>query len=111
MAFAAGAALAEEKKSAFVHFVVVPKALPGGGTYESVCEAFQAEMMQLAGGYTELGDVRGGSTKYERVVPKDNVAYIISSDQDISLQIKEAVVRTFGLKKVFILVWPGSLVR
>jgi len=111
LVLAAGPVRAEDSKPAFVHFVVLPKVLPDGRAYEAVSEEFQVEMVKLAGGFTELGGARGGSMLSDQFVPKDNVAYLVASDEDISLQIKAEVMRIFGLERVFILVWPGSMVR
>lgn len=102
---------AEDQKPVYVHFIVLPKVLPGGGDSESAYKTFQAEMIMLAGGFSELGNSRGGSMHSDGVAPRSNAAYIVSADKDISKQIKDVVQRLFGLERVFILVWQGHLIR
>lgn len=99
------------QRDAYVHFMVLPVNLPDGSDAESAFKTFRAEMIMLAGGYSELGPSQGGSLHPEGVVSKDNVAYIVSANRDISSEIKKVTMEIFGIERVFILVWHGHLVR
>ncbi|CCH48017.1 hypothetical protein [Pseudodesulfovibrio piezophilus] len=97
--------------SVFVHFVVLPVKQGEGGENSPALNTFRAEMIMLAGGYSELGPSLGGSLHPEGVVSKENISYLVSADRDISLEIRKVVNTLFGLEKAFILVWPAQLVR
>ncbi len=106
-----GGPASAEGKPVVVHFVVLPENLPDGSSAESAFKTFQAEMIMLAGGFSELGPSQGGSLHPGGVVPKDNRAYLVSAKKDICDDIKIVVQRIFKIKKVFILSWQGNMVR
>jgi|GEM_PF-2787438 len=94
-----------------VHFISLPTHMSNGANAEAAYKMFQAEMVMLAGGFSELGGARGGSLHADGVSPRDNMYYIVSAKRDISAEIKKVIQQLFGLEKVFILVWPGHMVR
>lgn len=102
---------ATEPKPVFVHFVVLPSVLADGSSAQSAYKTFQAEMIMLAGGYSKLGGSDGGSLHPQGVVPKENMAYLVSSSKKIGPEIKKVVQQIFGIERVFILCWPGELIR
>ncbi|WP_419787582.1 hypothetical protein [Pseudodesulfovibrio sp.] len=93
-----------------VHFVVVPAVLPDGGDASSAVLEFKKEVLKLAGGFTELGPCQGGSLKDSKVNEKENVAFIIGADKDISKELKALSLKLFHGGSAFILAWPGKVI-
>lgn len=109
-AFALGAtdARADSAKPFQVHFTVVPATMPDGSDAGPALEQFKAEVIKLAGGFTELGPSRGGSLHPDGVHHSNNIAFLIGADRDLSAELKALTLRLFGETSVFILVWPGT---
>lgn len=107
-AFGATDARADSAKPFKVHFTVVPATMPDGSDAGPALEQFKAEVIKLAGGFTELGPSRGGSLHPDGVHHSNNIAFLIGADKDISAELKALTLRLFGETSVFILVWPGT---
>ncbi|MUM76072.1 hypothetical protein GKC30_00310 [Pseudodesulfovibrio sp. F-1] len=101
-------ARAGEAKPCHVHFTVIPAVMPDGSDPGPALVEFRAELIRLAGGYTELGPSRGGKMHPEGIVHEENIAFVVGADRDLSGQIKTLTRRLFGEANVFILAWPGS---
>jgi len=109
VAFVATDANADDQKPFFVHFTVVPKTMPDGSDAGPALLSFKAEVIKLAGGYTELGPTRGGSLHPDGVHDQDNITFIIGAKKDISKDLKDMSKRIFKDDGAFILVWPGKV--
>ncbi len=110
VAFVATNATADDQKPFFVHFVVVNKTLPDGSDSGPAVLLFKAEVIKLAGGYTELGSSKGGSLENGVVEDQDNLSFIIGADKDISKELKAMTKRLFKDDGAFILSWPGKVI-
>ena len=110
VAFVATDANADEQKPFFVHFVVVTKTMPDGSDSGPAVLSFKAEVIKLAGGYTEIGSTSGGSLKADGVQDQDNITFIIGADKDISKELKAMTKRIFMGDGAFILAWPGKVI-
>lgn len=99
---------AEGGKPFHVHFTVVPAVMPDGSDPGPALVEFRAELVRLAGGYTELGPSKGGAMHPEGVVHEENIAFLIGAERDLSGQLKALVKRLFGEANVFILTWPAT---
>ncbi|MGL1863839.1 MAG: hypothetical protein OCC46_15050 [Pseudodesulfovibrio sp.] len=109
VAFAATPAQADDQKPFFVHFVVVSKTMPDGTDAGPALLSFKAEAIKLAGGYTELGQSRGGSLVDGKVQDQENISFVIGASKDISKELKEMTKRLFKGDGAFILAWPGKV--
>lgn len=103
-------ACAAEQKLSIAHFVVVPQTLANGSDSGPVVLEFKKAVIELAGGFTELGLSRGGSTSDGVVKHEQNISFIIRADRDISLELQELTDRLFDGKGTFIMSWPGKTV-
>lgn len=111
LGFAASEAQAAEQKAAVVHFVVVPQTLASGYDSAPVVLEFKKAVIELAGGFTELGPSRGGSVGDGMVKHEQNISFVIGADRDISMELQELADRLFDGKGVFIMSWPGKMVN
>jgi hypothetical protein len=103
---AAPTALAESQ--VYIHYVVVPIPSQDGITDEIA--AFRAKLIELAGGYTEMGLVNGGSrTDDGRIETSRNFAYMVSASRNITADLEEYVPKHFPTSKPFVLVWTGTV--
>jgi len=109
VAFVAADVDAGDQKPFFVHFTVLSKTMPDGTDAGPALLSFKAEVIKLAGGFTELGSTRGGSLHSDGVHDEDNVSFIIGADKDISKELKAMTQRLFKDDGAFILVWPGKV--
>lgn len=108
MAFAV-ASPAADAKPFYVHLVVVPAALENGLSSQPVLPKFKEQVIQLAGGFTEIGATRGGSMGNGGVKDQENFSFIIGADTDISIKLKKMTKALFGGDGAFILAWPGTV--
>ncbi|MBI9078986.1 MAG: hypothetical protein JEY79_04505 [Pseudodesulfovibrio sp.] len=102
-------AQAGDQKPFFVHFVVLTNTMPDGTDSRPAIQLFKAEVLTLAGGFTELGPTLGGSLHPDGVHDQSNVSFIIGADKDISKELKAMTQRLFKDDGAFILVWPGKV--
>jgi hypothetical protein len=99
-------ALAESQ--AYIHYIVVPIPSQDGITDEIA--AFRAKLIELAGGYTEMGLVNGGSIDGDgRIETARNFAYMVSASRNLTADLEEYVPQHFPTTKPFILVWTGTV--
>ncbi|ADU63164.1 MAG: hypothetical protein KUA35_04510 [Pseudodesulfovibrio sp.] len=109
LALGATDARADSAKPFQVHFTVVPATMPDGSDAGPALEQFKAEVIKLAGGFTELGPSHGGSLRPDGMHQSNNIAFLIGADKDLSAELKALTLRLFGETNVFILVWPGTV--
>lgn len=90
-------------------FFVVPTRLPDGSPADNQRAALEAWLIDRAGGYTELGPVRGGWKADDgRVVVEDNVAYLVSIDEDaddFAEEIEARIVDQFDQEEAYVEQW------
>ena len=92
----------------YIHYIVVPIPSQDGITDEIA--AFRAKLIELAGGYTEMGLVNGGSVVADgKVETSRNFAYMVSASRNITADLEEYVPQHFPTSKPFVLVWTGSV--
>lgn len=102
---------AGEQSPYYIHYLVVPTAMPDGTDASQAIETFKGEVLKLTTGFTQLGPSRGGSLADDGTVKhQDNMSYLIGADRDISQGLREAVMRLFRRDSAFILVWQGKAV-
>ena len=112
-AFAQDAAMApdpEPGQTVMVHFLVVQgwiEGEKGGGDVEAALSALKARMIELAGGYTELGATKGGSDSSGSVHHEDNYSFLVAAKGDISAELHAAAMECFN-DEGFLLVWPAQ---
>ncbi|WP_319466136.1 hypothetical protein [uncultured Pseudodesulfovibrio sp.] len=102
---------AEDSKDTFIHFTVLPQKMPSGADSWPVVMEFKTKVMELAGGFTELGPSRGGSLHPDSVHHEENLSFLIAADRDISADLKKLITSYFNKENAFILVWQGKMVR
>lgn len=100
---------AADPKPFHVHFVVVPATLENGLSSGGAVTLFKKQVLELAGGFTELGATRGGSLENDGVKQRENLSFIIGADRDISKELKKMSITFFGGDGAFILAWPGTV--
>ena len=83
--------------------------MPDGTDAGPALLSFKAETIKLAGGYTELGQSRGGSLVDGKVQDQENISFVIGARKDISKELKEMTKRLFKGDGAFILAWPGKV--
>ncbi|MFH2126842.1 MAG: hypothetical protein ABIK12_10015, partial [Pseudomonadota bacterium] len=100
----AGPLTALAESQVFIHYIVVPIPSQDGTTDEIA--AFRAKLIELAGGYTEMGLVNGGSRHDDgQIETARNFAYLVSASRNITADLEEYVPRHFPTSKPFVLVW------
>jgi hypothetical protein len=103
-----GALTALAESQVYIHYIVVPIPSQDGLTDE--IDAFRAKLIELAGGYTEMGLVNGGSVEADgKVGTARNFAYMVSASRNITAELEEYVPLHFPTSKPFVLVWTGSV--
>ncbi len=99
-------ALAESQ--VYIHYIVVPIPSQDGITDEIA--AFRAKLIELAGGYTEMGLVNGGSLHDDgSIETARNFAYMVAASRNITADLEEYVPLHFPTSKPFVLVWTGTV--
>jgi len=90
-------------------FFVVPAKLPNGAPADTQRAALEAWLIDRAGGYTELGPVRGGWKADDgRVVVEDNVAYLVTIDEDadeFAEELEARIVEDFDQEEAYVEQW------
>lgn len=120
MFVAAGTALAQTQgadggqavqatEQVVVHFVVVPRVLPGGKEPAGKFPELRKFLAKTAGGYTQLGSCDGGVLAAGgEVRSESNICFLVSAPRDLSAEITAYVKGHFENKTPFILTWPGN---
>ncbi len=104
----AGALTALAESQVYIHYIVVPIPSQGGDTDEIA--AFRQKLLELAGGYTEMGMVNGGSIDADgKVETARNFAYMVSASRNLTADLEEYVPLHFPTSKPYVLVWPGTV--
>ncbi|AGW12058.1 hypothetical protein [Megalodesulfovibrio gigas] len=94
------------QQNAFIHFFVVPTQ---GEGVEAATEALKGELVDLAGGYTELGAASGGDRDADGSLHRsDHRAFLVAARKDLSMQLEALLAATFHKEKPFMLVWQGN---
>jgi len=102
-----GPALAQS--SVHIHFFVVPSQPAAGVNYWDAMEALRAKLVELAGGYTELGPSNGGSEGSGGTINKEyNFSFLASAPRDITSDLEEFIPKYFDISLPFILHWTGD---
>lgn len=92
----------------YIHFIVVP--IPSQDGEKDEIEALRNKLIELAGGYTELGLVNGGSIEADgKPGTARNFAYMVSASRNLTADLEEYVPLHFPTSKPFVLVWTGSV--
>ncbi|KMY68587.1 hypothetical protein AAU61_02820 [Desulfocarbo indianensis] len=92
----------------YVHFFVVP--IPSQDGTKDEMAALRRKLIELAGGYTELGMAQGGSQEEDGSLETSySMAFIVSASRNITADLEEYVPLHFPVQKPFILVWQAGL--
>lgn len=90
-------------------FFVVPARLPNGKPSDTQRAALEAWLIDRAGGFTNLGTV-AGSWKDDngKVVSEDNVAYLVTIDEDtddFAEELEARIVGDFDQEEAYVEQW------
>lgn len=104
----ASAFTARAETKVYIHYIVVP--IPSQDGLNDEIAAFRAKLIELAGGYTEMGLVNGGSRNDDGSIESArNFAYMVSASRNITADLEEYVPKHFPTSKPFVLVWQGTV--
>ena len=79
-----------------------------GGDLTASIAMLKRKFIELAGGYTDMGQTPGGSLQDDgKIKVQDNLSFMVAAKKDISDEIKEFVPQHFA-GNAFILVWPAK---
>lgn len=88
---------------------VIPQQMPDGSSAEEEREAFEAWLLDRAGGYTDLGTGRGAWRSPEgKVYTEDNRLYMISvgrAPRRFHREIRERIVEDFDQEEAYVERW------
>lgn len=105
----AAPALADTQQ-AFAHLFVVPADIPGDGNAAERLIAFESWLAESFGGYTRLGPGGGGwKNETGTVETEGNTVYLTTAPRDFSKEIAARLVRDFGMRVPYVLVFPAGL--
>ena len=108
MLVCASLAWAQDGSRVMVHFIVVPHEAAGGADGDQVLVDFKDHLLDLAGGYTELGDTTGGYLPPGGpAVKSPGVSFLVAAPQDISAEIKTWADARFA-SPAYVLAWPAA---
>lgn len=96
-----------EQEAQIVHFVVVSPAVEGVD-YSKELPGLEKFFVRTAGGFTDMGNTRGGELKSDGVNHEAHLTYMVAAKKDIAAQIFEYV-RLHFRKDPFILTWPAEM--
>lgn len=113
-----GAALAQDSATespgdaapvqVYTHFIVVPAAAAGDVDSDQLMVDFKAELLALAGGYTELGSTTGGfQPPSGAAIKAPGVTFLVAASSDLAAQIKAWGDSRFA-SPVYVLVWQAA---
>jgi len=106
---AAGSFAQEEDGKAHVHFFVVPAKSPDGSSTQAAVAKMKEYLLNLAGGYTDLGKSEGGWVDSQGMVfRRKNIAFVVSAPRDISVELKQYISENFGEISPYLLVWEAQ---
>lgn len=94
------------QKPSVVHFVVITDR-SSGVNYAQEIPAFERELCRLAGGYTALGDTRGGFLSQASIIRESGRAYLVSARRNVAREVRDYVKEHFG-EEPFILFWTAE---
>ena len=104
----ASAPAAWAESQVYIHYIVVP--IPSQDGISDEIAGFRAKLIELAGGYTEMGLVNGGSQQDDgSIETARNFAYIVSASRNLTADLEEYVPQHFPTSKPFVLVWQGTV--
>ena len=90
-------------------FFVVPTKLPNGAPADAQRTALEAWLVERAGGYTCLGPVVGAwRDGAGSVVTEDNVAYLVTIDEDageFAEEVEERIIDSFEQEEAYVEQW------
>lgn len=91
-----------------IHFFVVPTQAVDGVNHWEAMEKLKAKLVELAGGYTELGLSNGGSNSSGSLEQEYNFSFMVSASRDITADLEAFIPRYFATARPFILHWTGE---
>jgi hypothetical protein len=90
-------------------FFVVPAKLPNGQPSDAQRAALEAWLVERAGGFTNMGTVAGAWKADDgRVVSEDNVAYLVSIDddaEDFAEELEDRIEQDFNQEEAYVEQW------
>lgn len=90
-------------------YFVVPKTLPNGQPSDTQRAALEAWLVDRAGGFTNMGIVAGAWKDDDgKVVREDNVAYLVSIDddaEDFAEELAERIEKDFDQEEAYVEQW------
>lgn len=107
---AAASLAGAETRQVFAHLFTVPTDGSGGTDAAAKMPAFEAWLAETYGGYTRLGSGGGGwKNESGQVEVEGNTAYLTTADRDVSKEIAARLVRDFGERVPYVLVFPAGM--
>ncbi len=103
-----GGGMALAQYEAHIHFLVVPQTAAPGMKYAEAMDSFQAALVKLAGGYTELGFGSGAAQAKKKIHRMQNVSFMVYAPRDVTVDLVKLIKKYFAAKHPFVLHWKGS---
>lgn len=96
-------------RTLFVHFLVIPAAFPDGRPTDPETAAFREYLLELCGGYTELGPSAGAWLDPSgRVHAEPGRAFLVSAATDRRADLSRAIRERFRQQEAYVLVWRAG---
>lgn len=93
---------------AHIHFLVVPTTPKAGQSFTQAMNGFRAALLDLTGGYTELGHSRGASLVHGNIKGQENYSFMVAAKADLTDALVVLISNHFQADNPFVLHWVGT---
>lgn len=100
---ALAASPAAAKRTATVHFFVVPAGIPSEKLHD-----LNAFLVKNAGGFTVSRSTGGDSASFGAGYAPENLSYTVSAPKSLAREIGGYLKKELGLNRIFLLSWPAE---
>ena len=103
-------AAAAQGQPVLAHVCIIPSPAPGPEGGKDRVAAFEAWLCRRFGGFTRLGQGRGGWTNEQgKPETETNAVYLVTTGSDVSAELAKRIKRDFDVRVPYVLVFPAAL--